>query len=108
MIYLLNATEINGHKYTANDIKGVKQIYDYNLDTDFYGGRVAKVGLTDEGLLLMLDGMMQIIDIGAEDPALLPIEGIRHILNSRKIKYHHKAGKEKLIELLEGREVEDE
>lgn len=107
MFYLLNTKEISGYTYTPKDIRGVKTLSDYGLEENYYGGRAKKIGLTDAGLLLVLDDSMNILDIGTTDLENLTQEGLRSLLRARKIPHHHKLAKPKLIALLEGREIDE-
>ncbi len=112
-MYVFNTLEVGGHKYTQADIKGIKSIKDYKLEDGFYGGRVERIGLTDSDILLFIDvqnkdGELNVIDTGAVTIDNIPVEIIRKLLNSRKIQYHPRLGKEKLIALLEGRKIDDD
>lgn len=107
-MYLFNTLEVGGRTWSAADITGIKTIYDYGLNDNFYGGRIKRVGTTNSDLLLLVDANMKAIDTAAESLENIPLDNIRFLLNSRKIKFHHKAGRDKLIALLEGREVADE
>lgn len=111
MFHVLNTVTLDGHTYTAEDIRAVVPLSFYGLDGTFYGGRAKCIALTDqEGVLLIIDkqdkdGQLQIMDIGVEETLALtnlPIEHLRNLCIRKGLEFTSRHNKRLLVSSLIG------
>jgi len=110
MLYTFNSLTVDGRTYSVEDAKGnILPANRCGIDPWEYGGKIKYVGKTDTDIILLMSDVNTVFDTAVIDKFdCLSIETIQNMLDRKKIKYHHKLGKDKLIRLLEGKGVGDD
>ena len=105
---VINNTEYDGKKYTLIDSVKFIGLKDLGLTTDYYGGRIVRIGTTDtKGVYLLIDAF-DVFDILVDEKEVevdlfkLTNAELRDKLDSKGIEYDDKAVKKDLVALLEG------
>jgi hypothetical protein len=107
-MYVLNTFKVDNREYSATDAECIIPVSRYGLEAGFYGGRVKYVGKTNTDVLLLMSDANTAIDTAVEKLENMPLEVIQDLLKKRKIDFHHKTGKDKLIRLLGGDKDDEE
>lgn len=117
---LLNRTNDGKKEYSIADVRKFKTLKDFGLDTNFYGGRIKRIGETSTpGVFVLLDEKSEVFDIMVDDrfepkPAKeeIPFEEeeedytqltkkeLMGILDERGIEYDDRMLKQQLIDLV--------
>lgn len=100
ILFVFNTMTIGDRTYSGADAKGITSAERYGIPRWEYGGRIKYIGTTDTDVLLLMDSATSAFDTAAETLENIPVELIQKLCQKRKIEFHHKLGKEKLIELL--------
>jgi len=105
---LLNNTTYEGKQYSLVDSVKFIELKDVGLTTDYYGGRIVRIGTTDiKGVYLLIDAF-DVFDILISEKEVeidlfkLTNAELRDKLDSKGIEYDDKAIKKDLVALLEG------
>ena len=106
-MYAFNTLTVGDRAYSSADAKKIIPAVRYGVPVWEYGGKIKYIGTTDTDVILLMSDVNTAFDTSAENLVNIPIEIIHKLLNDRKIKYHHKLGKDKLISLLEGKPIEE-
>lgn len=103
-MWVLNTTTVD-RTYTDSDLKRLVPLNHYNLDSDFYGGRINYIGETDTDVLLLIEnkGGLNVIDTAVQSLENVPNKILREMCKRRKIDIVTRTTKEEMIELLQQR-----
>ena len=102
-----NTMTIGDRTYSVADAKEIIPAKRYGILLWEYGGKIKYVGKTDTDIILLMSDVNTAFDTSAECVDNLPLEIIQKLLDRRKIKYHHKLGREKLISIFKGEKNEE-
>lgn len=109
---LIGSTVYEGKHYNITDVKKFLKPADLGLDTNYYGGRVKRIGtLKLKGVYLLLDVFSEGFDILIVEEELeeekselfeLTNKELKAILDDKGVEYDDKAVKKELVALIEG------